>query len=96
MTASILPILILEMKDKTLRKTSTAARNVLVELLANPDLPKHLERLRELAVYESGDTYIGPDEKEALRSIRSFERKLRRLNARGRAAIRNVLTTETV
>ena len=72
-------------------KLSADANNVLVEVLTNPNLPEQLKCLHDLALYDSGDALLGPEEKQALFCIDQLVKTMRRMKREERHKLRNML-----
>lgn len=51
---------------------SSAAYTLLLHLVSTPGIAQQLFSLHDLALYESGDALLGPEEKEALRDVREL------------------------
>lgn len=58
---------------------SDAAHTLLNHVLTTPQLPEQLDLLHSLALYDSGDYLLGPEEKEALLNIAQLAKLLRQI-----------------
>ena len=77
--------------SRPLMKLSADANKVLFEVLTNPNLPEQLACLHDLALYDSGDALLGPEEKQALFSIRQLALSMRRMKRAERYRLRKIL-----
>lgn len=68
-----------------------AAKNLILHLLGSPDLSRHLQTLHDLALYESGEALLGPEEKEALQEVNELRVRIERMTPEGRNYLKTLL-----
>jgi len=70
----------------------TQAKALLLHLLGNPEMPEQLQTLHNLALYESGDAMLGPEEKSALQNAKELAVRLAKLGKKDLNYLRSLLS----